>query len=144
MRVFILKKYNKTLSDVQVSFQGNKVVIVGNLLLFGSRSPFVAAGELNDRDGRFIDLVRPKMDLNGMALSPVATASVLKQINPVLDIVTDLDLEGYLSLSQVVVGIDAVTVYGRAGIPLVLPLPTDTFSDDKSKIRNADIPSHEL
>ncbi len=118
LRLFILRKYSRTLSDVDVAFAGSTVVISGKLQIFGSQSPFTATGELAPREGRYIDLVRPVMQLNGQPLAPVFVANVLKQINPVLDISADLGLSGYLTLSSVTIGDGAVTVFGRATIPL--------------------------
>ena len=118
LRLFILRKYNRTLTDVNVSFTDNRVIISGKVLLFGSQSPITAIGELVPRAGRYVDLTKPVMQMNGQPLSPVFVSNVLKQINPVLDISVDLGLTGYLTLSSVAIGGEAVTVYGLATIPV--------------------------
>ena len=45
-------------------------------------------------------------------------ANVLKQLNPVLDVSADLGLGSYMTLSHVVIGESAVTIFGDAHIPL--------------------------
>jgi len=118
LRTFILKKYGRSLREIQVSFRDHKVVISGKILLFGAQSPFVAVGELVDRDGRYVDLTRTSVDLNGQPLSPEVAANMLKQINPVLDIAADLDLAEYLKISHVSIGASDITVFGQASIPV--------------------------
>ena len=118
LRLFIQKKYSRTLTDVHVSFIENKVAISGKLLLFGAQSPFLATGDLVPRDGRYVDLMNPIVEMNGKPLAPAFVANVLKQINPVLDIAVDLGLSGYLTLNSVSIGHDSVTVHGLATIPV--------------------------
>jgi len=118
LRAFIDRKYSRILSEVEVAFQDNRVAITGKLLVFGAPTPFLATGELEPRTGRYIDLVKPTIEMNGRPLSETAASNLLKQINPVLDISTDLGLEGYFTLSSVSIGDKAITVFGRAAIPI--------------------------
>ena len=118
LRDFIGKKYKGTISDASVSFDGHRVAISGHLLFFGASSPFAASGELEPRAGRFLDLVKPIVELNGKPLTEAATVSLLKQINPVLDIASDVDLSKFFTISRVEIGDDYVTVFGRASVPI--------------------------
>ncbi len=117
LRDFILRKYRRTLSDIQVSFRDERVMIVGKLAIFGIQSPFIATGRLEQRDGRYVDLSMPSIEMNGRTLTSEVTANVLREINPVLDISTDLGLAGYITLSRIVIGVQEITISGRAAIP---------------------------
>ena len=114
---FVSAKYSKLLSEVKVVFLTESVGISGNLTLFGKLSPFSAKGRLTTRAGRYLDLVEPQMTMNGKPLSTPMTLSILKQINPVLDIESDLGLGSYFTLSNLEYALDALTVHGIAGIP---------------------------
>jgi hypothetical protein len=121
LKTFILKKYGRSMREIQIGFADHKVVISGRILLLGAQSPFVAIGELVERDGRYVDLTRTSVDLNGKPLAPEVAASMLKQINPVLDIATDLDLADYLKITHVSIGAAEITVFGQASIPIAKP-----------------------
>jgi hypothetical protein len=118
LRTFILKKYSPMLTDVDVAFRKQKVVITGKFLLFGSPLPFVATAELEVRAERYVNLKSPVVAMNSQALGAAATANILKQINPVLDISADVGLAGYITLSRVEIGDEALTIFGRATIPI--------------------------
>jgi hypothetical protein len=118
LRTFIARKFSRMIAGADVSFRAQRVAITGRLLLFGGDSPFTAIGQLEARDGRYLDVVRPTVELNGQPLPEAMIAGVLKQMNPVLDVSTDLGLGGYFTLERVQIGDDQVTIYGRAAIPV--------------------------
>lgn len=117
LRLFVLQKYRGTLDDIEVSFRDNKVAIRGRLLFLGASAPFSAIGELDARDGRYVDLVRASAEMNGRPVSPAALEDILRRLNPVLDISADLALEGYLTISRVEIGTSSIVITGKAAIP---------------------------
>jgi hypothetical protein len=118
LQKFILTKFRRTLSGVQVEISNGKVVISGNLLLFTGPTAFHATGDLLPRGGRYLDLVNPEIRLSGSPLTPEAAASLLKGINPVLDVESDLGLGGYFTITQVEIREGFVLARGSATIPL--------------------------
>ena len=135
LETFVSSKYSKLMSGVKVVFLSDSVGISGNLGLFGKPSPFSATGRLATRAGRYLDLIDPQMMMNGKPLSPAMTNSILKQINPVLDIDADLGLGGYFTLSSLEYASDALTVRGIAGIPL--RATSKSKSIEAGKVANA-------
>lgn len=117
LRRFILKKYASTLSDVEVWIQNKKLYLTGKVAIFGSRLPFVATGRLQPREERYVDLVDAQMRINRAPVPAARAASILQQINPVLDSVGDLGLQGFFTLSDVFVGDRFLTIHGRVTIP---------------------------
>ncbi|HZT41586.1 MAG TPA: DUF2993 domain-containing protein [Chthonomonadaceae bacterium] len=123
LRAFILNKYEQTLSDVLVWTQNKKLYILGRARLFGTPVPFVASCTLAPRDGRYVDLTGVTVQMNGVPMPPQNAAVMTAQFNPVLDIVNDLGLGGYLTMTQVEIGDGFVTIRGQATLPVA---PTQT------------------
>ncbi|HLJ55995.1 MAG TPA: DUF2993 domain-containing protein [Chthonomonadaceae bacterium] len=119
LRRFIDRKYGQTVTDVAVAFRGGRVQITGDLMFLGAKAPFVALGDMTTRSGRYVDLAQADVTLNGKPLSPDLVQAIIRQLNPLLDIADDLGLAGYLKLTSVSVGADAVTVYATATIPVL-------------------------
>lgn len=123
LRTYILSKYEQTLSDVQVWTQNKRLFILGRGRLFGTPMPFVASCLLIPRDGRYVDLARATIQMNGVLMSPQNAALMTAQFNPVLDIVRDLGLGGYLTMTQVEIGDGIVTIRGQATLPAARTSP---------------------
>ena len=118
LQTFVLRKYKKLMSEVKVEFLKEGVGISGNLNLFGKPTPFSATGTLVTRDKRYLDLTQPKIEMNGKPVSEALTLTILKQINPVLDIETDLGLGGYFTLERIQFSAGHIIASGETGIPI--------------------------
>ena len=125
LRAFINKKFRDTITDVNISFPGRRILIEGKIRLFSDYAPFSAMGTLVPRAGRFLDLADPEMRLNGVLMTTSGTQNLLRQINPVLDADADLGLGGYFEMERVEVKDDEIVITGRASIP-VAPSPVPT------------------
>lgn len=121
LRVFILKKFQKTLSDVIVLINNKKIVASGQIKFLGPPTPFRAVGRLKARDGRYLDLVEPDLVIGGRSVDPVMATTLLRQINPVLDIYEDLGLKGYFEIDNVEIGETEVVINGVATLPQAPP-----------------------
>ena len=128
LQTFVLRKYKKLMSEVKVEFLKEGVGISGNLNLFGKPTPFSATGKLVTRDKRYLDLIQPKIEMNGKPVSEALTLTILKQINPVLDIETDLGLGGYFTLERIQFRTGHIIASGEAGIPMKSKEPVPTQS----------------
>ena len=117
LQIFLLKKFNKILSDVDVSFPNQRLLLSGHVTFLSGPTPFTATGLLKARDGRFIDLIDPDFRFNGVPLNSITTALLLKQINPVLDAETDLRIGNFFTMTDVTIGERSLTVHGRFTIP---------------------------
>jgi hypothetical protein len=117
LRAFVLRKYHKILSDIEIAFPNKKIALSGHLAAFGVPTPFSATGQLAARDGRYIDLIDPEIRLNGVRLSPQNAAVVLSQINPVLDAVADFNLGDAFVIRDVEIGATAVLIRGSLTVP---------------------------
>lgn len=118
LRTFILDKYEQTLSDIQVWTQNKKLFILGRARLFGAPAPFLANCTLVPRDGRYVDLAETTIRMYGTQMAPKNAAAMAAQFNPVLDIVHDLGLGGYLTMTQVEIGDGFVKIRGKATLPV--------------------------
>ncbi|HLV80564.1 MAG TPA: hypothetical protein VKT32_09795 [Chthonomonadaceae bacterium] len=123
LRAFISGKYEQTLSDVLIWTQNRKLFIQGQVRLFGAPTPFTASCALAPRDGRYVDLTQVMVWMGSARLSARNADAITAQFNPVLDIVSDLGLGGYLTLSGVEIGDGFVTLRGQATLPTAA-LPT--------------------
>jgi hypothetical protein len=123
LRAFISGKYEQTLSDVLIWTQNKKLFILGRARLFGAPVPFLANCTLVSRDGRYVDLAGTVIRMYGTLMAPKNAAAMAAQFNPVLDIVHDLRLGGYLTMTQVEIGDGFVTIRGQATLPAA---PTQT------------------
>jgi hypothetical protein len=114
------KRFQQTLSDVEVAFQNNKILVSGKASVapFGTL-PFSASGALIAREGRYLDLdpSHTVIKLNGI----IAPDSLLNLINPVVDIDEDLGLKGYFQVENVVVVGDQLIVSGISTLPIAPP-----------------------
>ncbi len=117
LRTFISHKYHQTLSDVEIWIQNQKIHLKGRIALFTAPVPFIATGTLAPRAGRYIDFADPVILLNRSFLAPQVAQSLLKGINPVLDVQTDLGLSGFFTLTDIEIGDRFVTIRGRATVP---------------------------
>lgn len=122
LKAFLFKKFNKTLSDVQVFINPGKIELTGQAsLLFRPKAALRAEGRLAVRAGRYLDLIEPTMFLDGRPLSPTFIDAVLHQVNPVLDTYKDLNLGGFFTMEQVLIVKDEVIILGRVGLPTAPP-----------------------
>lgn len=120
LRLFILAKYSKTLSDITVKIEDGKVIIRGKANVLGSSLDITATGELLPREGRYLDLRKPEITLNGKPLSETSTESILKNLNPILDLERDVNLGRYFILSSVEIDTNAIVIHGTATVPEVV------------------------
>ena len=118
LETFVLRKYKKLMTEVHVTILEEGVTISGQLNLFGKPTPFTATGNLVTRDNRYLDLAEPKIEMNGKPVSSMLSSSILKQINPVLDIEADLGLGGYFTLERLKYGKGFMIASGQAGVPI--------------------------
>lgn len=117
LKVFLERKYKDLLSDVVVKVDHLGIEITAKIKVLGIVSPLRAVGLPSVRDGRYIDLSAPKIELNGRPVSPIQANSLTKQLNPILDIVADLGLGDFFKITRVEIGTGAVHVHGMAAIP---------------------------
>ena len=121
MQTFIARKYPRLMREVKVAIADGRVVVSGKLALFTGFSPFSVTGALTPRDGRYLDLTDPAVEIDGKPLDAAAARSLLKTINPVLDSDLDLKLGGFFHLARVEVGQGSLTIRGTATVPLSPP-----------------------
>lgn len=132
LRTYILRKYSNLMDSVVVAFEPPRVIISGSITILGKRSSFSAAGQLRARDRRFVDIVDPSVQLGGVATSELFNQTLLRQINPVLDIERDLHLKGYFEISDVQVKMSGIVVDGTARVPVQTERDvTDNFSQGR-------------
>jgi hypothetical protein len=114
------KQFQQILSDVVVFVENGKIVVTGTgtFPLLGT-TPFTAVGIVTAREGRYLDLdlEHTVIKLNGVE----APISLLKSINPVVDIEEDLGLKGYFTVSQVRIDGDQLIVTGTSTLPVAPP-----------------------
>lgn len=118
IRAFLEKKFGNAVTEAVVAFEANRIVITGKFLLLASRQPFRAVSGLAIKQGR-IELVDMEFLLNNRPLPAVSLASILKQMNPVLDVGRDLNMEGIFMLRKVSLLADTVRVEGDLRLPIV-------------------------
>lgn len=117
LRSFLLKKYERRLSDVMIWQQNQKIFLKGSFALFTAPLPFLASGRFAPRAGRYIDLIEPTFFLNRAPATPQMTELLLKQINPVLDTERDLGIGRFFTIETVEIGENGLTIRGQATIP---------------------------
>jgi hypothetical protein len=117
LRHFVIQRYTQTLSDVELWFQNRKLYLSGKYALFGVSMPFIASGHLSPRAGRYVDVTDAILLLNHRPVSPQVAETILRQINPVLDIERDLGLGNTVTMTDVEIGDSEVTIHGQATIP---------------------------
>ena len=126
LREFVLKKYTPRLSEINVDFKDSEIAIQGTERIFGKAS-FRTIGGLIPREGRYLDLDPNEtvLQLNGSVVNDVTKIGILKLVNPVLDIESDLGLRGYFSIEWIEIRSDDLVIHGRARVP---DAPTGTDS----------------
>lgn len=119
LKRFIQYKFKKLLSDIDISITETAVYVSGKVLLFGGPTPFTATGRLIERDGRYVEITDPLVQLRGVTVSQETAGRFVQQINPVLDIVNDLGLEGYFRITAVQLQRGIAIIRGGVTIPSV-------------------------
>ncbi len=115
---FIQRKFKEYLQEGTVSLLNGRVVLSGKYRLFGRYTPFYASGRLRVREGRYIDLVEPTAFMQDSLLPPSLMTKVLEQLNPVVDVASDLHLQGIFTPTSLDIANDVVRVDGKLTVPL--------------------------
>ncbi len=117
---FIARKYSRILRSVAVRISNGRVFLTAQLNLLGTWMPIDGQFHLREIGGRYVYLTQPVVVLNHQPATPGLSAAVAKQVNPVLDTVTDLGLQGVFRMSSVAIhGID-VQFLGTMQLPIAL------------------------
>ncbi len=117
LRLFASRKFASILSDVGISKTNENIRLTGRIRFFGIASAIVATGVLYPRAGRYLDITDAHVELDGQALSPDSTRLLLQQLNPVLDLVKDVNWGDYFRIESVRIGENAVIITGQATLP---------------------------
>jgi len=78
--------------DVTARVRADGVTVMADLDLLGVRSQIEVAGHLLLRDGTQVDVVSPSVRVNGRALDASASESLIRPMNPVLDLDRDMGI----------------------------------------------------
>lgn len=141
MRDYLQKKFPQ-FSEVVLTLTPGQARIEGDMLVLGSKSKVEAVAKLGIVDGRYVQLVEPALKLNGKPLTPAFAQSLLKSVNPVMDLEKDLGLSGYFTATEVVIGEGRVTVKGIARVPA--PAPGSPSVSAKTGRRQRPTPTRDL
>jgi len=107
----------REITEARVEFRAGKVIVEGAGDFIVIKARFKVIAELESPDGRRIELVRPRVWLDGQRV-PLSTAQALLQtLNPVVDLDRDLKLDGAVDLQSVHLSQNRLTATGRARIP---------------------------
>ncbi len=119
LEVFITKKYPQ-INSPKVTLADGRVRLQGKFTGFGIPSDLDAIGSLEIVDGRFANLVSTTITLNGKPVVGPFMQSMLKMVNPVIDVDKDLGMGGTFYALSVEIRNGAATVYGKATVPAPL------------------------
>src|SRR6185295_5508534 len=103
LRSFILKKYPQY-KDLVVRLTPGSAYLAARASVLGLPARVEATAGIGVREGRYLDAIDPVMKLNGKEAAPSLTLSILKTLNPVLDIDRDLGLGGYIYVTRAEIG----------------------------------------
>lgn len=127
LRAFIVRKYPQ-FQNVETRLTPGKVFVRVETVVLGTRALVEAEGTLASPDGVLVNLTAPILRYNGKEPTPAFAQTLLRSINPVLNINSDLGLNGFFLIREIEIGQGQITVRGRATIPRaappVLKLPT--------------------
>jgi hypothetical protein len=68
-------------------------------------------------EGRYLFIEEPSIQIDGKNPNPLFVQSLLKTLNPVIDLEKDLGLGSFVFVTDVEIGEGAVNLRGRATIP---------------------------
>jgi hypothetical protein len=120
LRMFVAQKYPQY-KDLELRLTPGTASLSAQAALFGLPARVEATGGVQVRDGRYLDAVNTIMRLNGKEAAASLTQSIVRTLNPVLDIDKDLGLGGYIYMTRAEIGQGILTVFGRATIPRAKP-----------------------
>ncbi len=119
LTVFINHKFPNLFSDLIITLQPGHVTLSGKTSIIGIRAPFQVDGHLIQRDSRYIDLIAENISINGIHVMPKTAQSLIDKINPVLDINTDLGLNGIFAINDVAIDSEFITIRGSITFPKI-------------------------
>jgi hypothetical protein len=115
---FILAKYpNIQTCDLHLANGWATLTGRGKILLFDA--DFRVHARLTTPDGYQIHLAEASITLDGKILEPAAIQSMLKVMNPVIDLNRDLGLEHAMRITKLTIRPGELVASGRAQIPLL-------------------------
>ena len=119
LTLFINHKYPDFYSDLNIKLNPGQVILSGKTSILGLKLPFQVTGHLIQRDARYIDLIAEQILINGIRVMPQTAQSLVDKINPVLDINTDLGLNGIFTINDVSVDTEFITIRGLITFPKI-------------------------
>jgi hypothetical protein len=122
LRRFILGKYPE-IKSAMVTIDRDKVIVegYGEFLLLSAN--FWIAARLEVGEGSQVNLTFPRILIDGRVADPVAGETLVRALNPIVDLDRDLDLHGALRLDRVQLRDGLLRAWGSLRIP-DLPAPT--------------------
>ncbi len=118
LQEFIARKYARLLRSVRVRITDGHVYIAAQLNLLGSWFPFKGRFGLRVQGNRYVYLVHPVVSLNHQPATTGLSKAVAQQVNPVLDTVTDLGLQGVFRLSSLSIQGNEIQFLGSMNLPV--------------------------
>jgi hypothetical protein len=115
--LFLNSKFSSIVSDGVVHFDPPGLMIDARSGIFGAPTPLRIYGGLSPRAGRYVDVVDPRLDVDGKSMPQPFVLGLARRLNPVLDIEQDLHLGDYLYVETVRVGDQFVDVDGSVTVP---------------------------
>jgi hypothetical protein len=117
LRAF-LTKTRPQFQDLQIKLVPGEAFVTAKAALFGPTTLIEARAKLAVADGRYLNAVDATVVLNGSPVSAAVTASLLRILNPVIDIERDLKLGKWLYVTGAEIGDGILTVRAKVTIPL--------------------------
>lgn len=118
---FIPTKIHEILS-CQVEFKDGRVRVSGEGQFAIIRTHFVVTGSLAIKDGAAFYITDPEILFDGRPADPISQQSLLRLLNPVVDLNRDLRLHGAIQVARLEFRGDTLVASGTAHIPALMPL----------------------
>lgn len=112
---FALQKY-RSIEELSIQLRSDKVLIDGVGTVLFARSPFFVVADLV-ASGSKIELARARVLVGGEWLDDATVRSVIRGLNPVLDLDRDLGLYGALNVDRMLLRDGVLRAWGSVRIP---------------------------
>lgn len=122
LEAFILKKFRE-IKTVEVTLSKGKVRVEGDGEFVLLKTRFLVIATLGSPDGSKLMLGNARIFFDGKPAEPFSADTLLKALNPVVDLKADLKLEDAIHVQGVEVGEGRLDAWGATKIPTILKNP---------------------
>lgn len=120
LRIFIERKFPQ-FKNVEIRLSPDVAQMNAETWVLGVTTRLEARGKVVPAEGRYLNLADPSVYISGKEAPPEFTQNLLKRVNPIVDLESDLGIGDYIYMAEARLGPGILTIRGRATVPRATP-----------------------